>query len=191
MIKAVIFDCFGVLTTDGWLPFKEKHFGHDPALLQQAVDLNKRSSAGFLAYNDFLQEIAELAHMSASQVRYEIENNVANEKLFNYIATDLKPHYAVGLLSNASANWLDELFTPQQVALFDAIALSYDIGVVKPDTKAYHIIAQQLGVDPSQAVFIDDQERYCDAARQAGMQAVHYNKDSSQVIRQLNDLLSG
>jgi hypothetical protein len=61
MIKAVVFDCFGVLASDGWLPFREKYFGNDPQLFRKATELNKRTDSGLLSYDEFIEAIARLA----------------------------------------------------------------------------------------------------------------------------------
>lgn len=190
MIEAIIFDCFGVLTSDGWLPFKRKHFGHDPGLERQAADLNKQVDAGLADYDDFISGVAELAGMTANQARLEIEDNVANEALFAYIIQELKPKYKLGLLSNAGANWLDELFSLEQANLFDTVCLSCDTGFVKPDERAYKHVAHQLGVDPADCLFIDDQERFCTAARDVGMQAVEY-QNFEQCQRDIESVLAG
>jgi HAD superfamily hydrolase (TIGR01549 family) len=174
MIRAIIFDCFGVLTTDGWLPFKRKHFSHDRKLQAEATDLNKQVDAGLASYDDFVQAIAELANVPHEEAQTAIEDNVADEELFAYIAHELRPNYNLGMLSNAGANWLDKLFKPEQVQLFDAIALSYETGFVKPDPRAYQTVAERLVVAPEECVFIDDQERYCTAAKEQGMQAIVY-----------------
>ncbi len=189
MIKAVIFDCFGVLTTDGWLPFKKKHFGHDPALEAQAADLNKQVDAGLADYNDFVRGVAELAHVSEAEVRTSIEDNVAQRELFEFIANDLKPTYKIGLLSNAGADWLSELFGEEQVKLFDAVALSFETGFVKPDERAYRVITSRLDVAPEECVFIDDQERYCVAAEDIGMKAILYS-EVDQTKQALSKLLA-
>jgi len=174
MIKAIIFDCFGVLCTDGWLPLRDKYFGSDPQLLEQATLLNKSVDAGHSTYREFIAGIAEMAHMSEKEARAQIENNVPDEALFHFIKTELKPNYKIGMLSNAGDNWLDEIFLPEQVALFDATSLSYATGVIKPDLRAYQEVADKLGVATHECVFIDDQIRYCDGARDAGMKAVYY-----------------
>ena len=174
MIRAVIFDCFGVLTTDGWLPFKRKYFSANPELEEAATYLNKRTDAGLASYDDFVRDIAELAHVPLSEAARAIEHNVTDDELLSYIATDIKPKYKVGLLSNAGANWMDRLFSKEQQSVFDAIALSYETGVVKPDARAYEIITERLGVDSEECLFVDDQERYCTAAKEAGMKAIWY-----------------
>ncbi len=174
MIKAVIFDCFGVLTTDGWLPFKRKYFSNDPTLETEATDLNKRTDAGLATYDDFVQGIARLAHVSEGEATKAIENNVTDDDLLDFIEHSIKPHYKVGMLSNAGDNWLPKLFSKKQISLFDAVALSYETGFVKPDPQAYRVICERLGLEPENCVFIDDQERYCLAAKEQGMKAIWY-----------------
>lgn len=189
MIKAVIFDCFGVLTTEGWLPFKEQQFGHDKALSEQASVLNRQSNAGLISHEQFVEKVAELANLSVNGVNEAIEVNVPNQKLFTYIAERLKPNYEIGMLSNAAANWLTELFNKDQIALFDVISLSYEAGITKPDPLSYEKIAGELGVEPGECVFIDDQERHCTGAREAGMQAILY-KDFDQMKAELEKILA-
>lgn len=188
MVQAVIFDCFGVLATDGWLPFRERYFGHDPELLERATASNKKVDAGLHHYDDFIDEIAEMAGITPAKARQQIENNVPNEALFDYIMKEVKPKYKLGFLSNAGQNWLHDIFTPEQIALFDAIVLSCDIGAIKPDPVTYETIATRLGVLPENCVFVDDQPWYCDGARAVGMQAIWY-EDTSQIIVALREIL--
>lgn len=189
MLKAIIFDCFGVLASDGWLPYKARHFGQDPELMEQATSLNKQVDAGLIGYDDFIQGVAALANLPLHIAREQIENNIPDEALFNYIA-ELKHTYKIGLLSNAGDNWLNDIFEPEQVALFDAIALSYDMHCIKPDPQAYETIASRLGLLPEECVFIDDQPRYVTGAEQVGMRGLLYSnyeqlkQDLSAVIAQ-------
>jgi putative hydrolase of the HAD superfamily len=171
------------------LPFKREHFGHDPELEAQATDLNKQVDAGLSDYDGYIENIAELAGISAQEVRAAIENNVANEELFRYIEQELRPHYKIGLLSNAGGNWLHELFSDDQAKLFDTVNLSCDTGFLKPDERAYYSIARELGFKTEDCVFIDDQERYCTAARDVGMQAILY-QDFEQCRAELDKLLA-
>lgn len=189
MIKAIIFDCFGVLAVDSWLPFKEERFGHNPKLFREAGDLNKQCDTGLISYDDFIIRIAKLAEIPTEQVREIIDDSPANKPLFTYIEQELKPAFKIGLLSNAGANWLDELFKPEQTQLFDAIALSFETGFIKPDPRAYIIIAQRLHVIPEECVLIDDQVRYCHGAKEAGMEFIEYNS-FKQMKLELEQILS-
>lgn len=175
MIKAIIFDCFGVLTADLWLQFKEKYFADNPEYAERASALNKQSDSGLLAYDDFISQVADMAHIPVEQVNFgEFGKHAPNEKLFKYIKEDLKPKYQIGLLSNAPGNWLSEIFLPEQIEVFDSIVLSYEVGLTKPDHKIYRLAAEKLGVTAQECVFIDDREAYCESAREVGMQAVCY-----------------
>ncbi len=189
MIKAIIFDCFGVLCLDGWLPFKEKHFGKGTDLFRKATESNKRADTGLISYETFLKEVAQLANIPFSEAKKQIENNPANEELFAYISSILKPKYKIGILSNAAENWLNELFTAEHLGLFDATALSFELGFIKPDKRAYIEIAQRLGLELEQCIFVDDQERYCLGAREAGMKAIVY-KDFESLKAELEKLLT-
>jgi HAD superfamily hydrolase (TIGR01509 family) len=188
VIKAAIFDCFGVLTTDGWIAFKNRHFKKDPDLFAKATELNGEANSARISYQEFLAKIGELAGMPASGVEQEINSNVANDELFGYIKT-LKPKYKIGMLSNASANWLKDLFNDEQISLFDTIDLSYESGVIKPEEQSYVHVAEQLGVNTNECVFIDDQEKHCEGARRAGLQAIRY-ENFEQMKKDLEKILA-
>ncbi|MDB5168731.1 MAG: putative (S)-2-haloacid dehalogenase [Candidatus Saccharibacteria bacterium] len=188
MIKAIIFDCFGVLTTDAWLPFKERHFGHNQELFDEATSLGQQANAGFISHTDFATGIARLAGISVSEVEAKIQKNIANEQLFDYIA-GLKGNYRIGMLSNASENWLGHLFSEGQIALLDEVALSYETGFTKPRPQAFEAIADKLGVEIEACVMVDDQERHYTGAREAGMQAILY-QDFDLFKQQLEVLLN-
>jgi putative hydrolase of the HAD superfamily len=187
MIRAIIFDCFGVLTTDGWLPFKKRNFGENGELFMQATDLNRQVDAGLISYDDFVRGVADLAGVPYAEAKAQIENNVPNEPLFDYIRK-LKATYRIGFLSNAGGNWLNELFSREQVELFDAVAISFETGHVKPDEKAYLDIAGKLGMPAESCILVDDQPRYCTAARDVGMEAVEY-RDFDQFKSDLQKIL--
>lgn len=186
-IKAVLFDCFGVLTRDGWLPFRDTHFSHDKDLYEQATISNQKVNAGLHSYDDFIRELADMAGISVEETRRSIENNPPNEALFAYIRDELKSHYKIGMLSNAGANWLDDIFQPWQVALFDEVLLSYQISATKPEPVMYVTIAERLGVEPEECVFIDDQARFCTGARDVGMKAITF-ESTDQITSDLERL---
>jgi HAD superfamily hydrolase (TIGR01509 family) len=174
MIKAIIFDCFGVLAVDGWGPFKERYFRDKPEAFAEVAALGKLVDAGKCSVDILILTIARNLQMSNQQVREAINRREPHEELFAYIRTTLKPKYKIGLLSNASYDIRTELFTPAQNQVFDASVLSYDVGMTKSDPAMYAMILQELGVQPHEAILVDDQVRYCEAAKSAGMQAIVY-----------------
>ena len=51
----------------------------------------------------------------------------------------------------------------------DAVVLSFEAGVAKPDAGIYRKALEALGVSPDEAVFVDDQLAYCQGAAAAGI----------------------
>jgi putative hydrolase of the HAD superfamily len=59
------------------------------------------------------------------------------------------------------------------IGLFDALIDASRTGIRKPDPRAYRLALHELGLDAADAVFVDDQIRNVDGARQAGIRALH------------------
>lgn len=171
MIKAVIFDCFGVIATEGWIPFKHKYFGDDPGKMRDAVDAVSAAGTGFITHDEFIQAEADLAGISFEQAKAEIEDNVSNTSLLDFIMNELGD-YKIGMLSNVSGNRLTNFMSAENIARFDAICLSSEIGVAKPDPRAYEYVARELGVLPEECVFTDDRIDLCTGAEWAGMKSL-------------------
>jgi len=98
-----------------------------------------------------------------------------NEQLLSYIKSDLQPYYKLGIISNTDSDSVHEILSKTDADMFDEIIMSYQVGLMKPDPLIYELALKRLGVEPSEAIFIDDIERFCQAARGAGMQAVNYS----------------
>jgi putative hydrolase of the HAD superfamily len=173
MITTIIFDCFGVLATEGWVPFRDKTFGHDPTVLREANDLMSALSCGLLAPAEFMERMAELSGMHVDALYPVFYTNTPNEELFQWIR-ERKDTYAFGVLSNIGSGRFEEIFSKQQQELFDSVVLSHEIGFIKPDRRAYEVAAKKLGVAPRQCLFVDDQQKNVLAAQETGMLAIPY-----------------
>ncbi len=171
-IRAIIFDCFGVLTSEGWIPFRRRHFKGDAAKAF-AQSMMQRLVTGRIQTKEFVSTIAEKGELEEHEVRASLSGSMPDTELFAWI-TKHKPQYKIGMLSNAGSNMLHTLFTPEQRELFDDVVLSYQVGVAKPNPEIYILAAKRLGVRPEQCLFVDDKETFCDAARSVGMRAVKY-----------------
>lgn len=156
--------------------------------MEQARANNIRVNSGLMSYEDFITWAAEAANVPRASAKPLIESNVPNEPLLEYIRDYISPRYQVGMLSNAAGNWLSDLFEPWQAALFDEVVLSHELGVVKPHPLTYETIAEQLGVLPEEAVFIDDRKEFIAGALAVGMSGIHY-RDFEQTKAELEALL--
>jgi putative hydrolase of the HAD superfamily len=187
MTKAIIFDCFGVLATEAWLPFKAKYFDHDPKLMSEVNNISRQADRGLISREEAIRATAKLAGITPAEFTGAIDRNVPDEELFAYIR-ELKAKYKLGLLSNIADDYLHTIFEPDHLALFDAISLSFKKGFIKPQARAFEIIAEELGVEPEECVLVDDQQRNIDGARAAGMPAILYH-DAAQLRQELAAIL--
>lgn len=189
MIKAIIFDCFGVLTEDAWRAFCASLPPGEG--LQKSKELNHQYDAGLITLKDFVDGVEQATGHESKQIvdiimHKEFSKNII---LIDYIKS-LKSHYKIGLISNIATNWVrDDFLSLEEQSLFDDMVLSFEVGTTKPDPRIYEMAANRLGVEPSECVFIDDIERYCQAAQAVGMNAIVY-KDFNQMKTDLEALLA-
>ncbi len=73
---------------------------------------------------------------------------------------------------------------PELYALFDDIIVSGAEGVAKPDPEIFRILARRLGHPIEGVFYVDDSIRNVDAARTAGMDAVHFT-DAAALLTEL------
>jgi HAD superfamily hydrolase (TIGR01509 family) len=102
------------------------------------------------------------------------EHGKRHEDVVEFVR-ELHKHHKTALLSNINRQFIDILFTQQELAeLFDVVVLSSEVGIAKPNELIYEITAMKLGAVPEECVMIDDSEANVAGARQAGMQALLY-----------------
>ena len=186
MIKAVIFDCFGVLTGDLW-----KEFVASLPEDQQdtARDLNRALDSGVLTHTEFYRHISALTGHKPQRVEDIITSPMQkNRALLDYIK-ELSVRYKIGLLSNISSDWITrEFLSAGEVKLFDAMVFSYQIGITKPDGRAFMAVAENLMVQPHECIMIDDSKINCQGAEKVGMKAILY-MDSATLKTNLKSIL--
>jgi epoxide hydrolase-like predicted phosphatase len=73
--------------------------------------------------------------------------------------------------------------------LFELVVDSAFVGMRKPERGIYTLTLDRLGLPPSACVFIDDIDVNCDAARDAGIHAVHF-RDTAQAIADVEALIT-
>jgi putative hydrolase of the HAD superfamily len=175
MISAVIFDCYGVLTTDGWLEFCDANL-KDPLQRALARDLLHQHDKGFISLTEFATQAAELTHVSSEELEHVISNHDnKNEPLLAYIAELKTKGLKIGMLSNVGEDWLNHFLTAAERALFDDILLSYKVNLTKPDPLIYQMAVDRLEMIPQQCVFVDDRQGNIDGAMNIDMQGILYN----------------
>ncbi len=176
MIKAIIFDCFGVLLGDAKQLRLSKIDQTDPEKAAEIRAFYRAADRGFLTNEEIIQATSELFGVDPEEFQAEQDHlEVPNTELLEFIAT-LREKFKVGMLSNVSSRQrLGVRFAPGQLdAIFHTVVASGEEGYVKPQSEIYEIAATRLGVLPSECLFIDDIADFCEGARSVGMQAVQY-----------------
>ncbi len=98
----------------------------------------------------------------------------------------LRGTYKTAVLSNADSTLVARFRDTHGIAdLFDDIVCSADVGMAKPEPRVYALAAQRISLPPEQCVFVDDLEQNVEAARAAGMSAIHFTVDRDDLAVQL------
>ena len=200
MIKAVIFDCGQVLLKypeDLMIQYIAREFGVasdviGPLVLGECAHPLQR---GEISEKQFWQDIADRLGEDLPDC-YEI----LWEREFRAQATIIEPTYAlvnqlkskgykVGMLSNTEISHSRVIRDNFPEDKFDAYILSDEHGCRKPEREIYLLTAQELNVEPQQAVFIDDRVKLVEGAQNVGMKGVHYTSHE-QLVKDLKDLES-
>lgn len=83
--------------------------------------------------------------------------------------------YTLGLLSIHAKEWVlhcEKIFNYHK--LFKLVMYSYEVGVSKPERKAFELILEKLNANPKECIFIDDSERNIAAASSLGMHVIRF-----------------
>lgn len=190
MIKAIIFDCFGVLITDALEAIVTKLRETEPEKASQIVATIVAANRGVIPSEISRATIAGLLGITVDEYSSRLRSEeVKNQPLLDYIA-GLRPKYKTAILSNTSSKGLTARFTDEELTThFDVVIASGQIGYAKPEAQAYEIAAGALRVRLDECVMIDDREEYCAGARGVGMQTILY-ADLAQAKQELQQILT-
>jgi len=75
----------------------------------------------------------------------------------------------VALLSNAGFDFSDPFRHSPMAQYFEAMFVSAELGLIKPDPEIYRVTARELGIGLEQMVFIDNKKINVDAATALGV----------------------
>lgn len=91
----------------------------------------------------------------------------------------LKGKFRLILLSNTDPvrfSFIKKTFP--EILFFDDYVLSFEVGLMKPDTRIYEVTLKVAASQPSDCVFIDDMEENIEAAKRLGFQSILYKPDT-------------
>lgn len=96
--------------------------------------------------------------------------------------------YRTAIVTNQIASWREFWRSSVPLQDFDVIVDSCVVGMRKPEPAIMQLACDQLGVQPEEAVLLDDSVRNIAGARAFGLAAIHV-QDPVQAIAELDALL--
>ncbi len=194
-LKAVIFDFGGVLVRTRSQDLRsrwEHRLGLAPG---EASDIVFGGESGMAAQHGhitderhwrWVAQRLDLGPEDLAAFRHDFfaEDSLDTE-LLAYVDRLHGAGYHLGLLSNMADN-ARVIFGEKYEILshFDSVTISSEEGIMKPDAAIFEIALARAGVDPGEAVFVDDFVANVEGARRVGMLGIHF-RDTKQAVAEL------
>jgi HAD superfamily hydrolase (TIGR01509 family) len=182
---AVLLDLYDTLVKSDWQEMRDlmaARLGLDPWVLHQAFDAT-RPARSIGRYDDVEGDVAAVIEATGLRAEFDLVRDIASLE-FEFMRDHVRLHddalpvirecRAKGvtsvLVSNCSHSTrpiVDRLGLADEL---DATVLSFEIGARKPEPAIYRAALEVAGgIAPTEAVFVDDQPRYCDGAAALGI----------------------
>jgi epoxide hydrolase-like predicted phosphatase len=196
-VKGLLVDFGGVLTTNVFDSFKA--FCRTEGLPEDAVKnmfrergeglaLLRQLEKGELTADEFSQKFAPLLGVSPDNLVERLFGGIGpDEPMLDAVRRARAAGIKTGLISNS---WGEGLaYDPALLEeLFDAVVISGDVGLHKPQPEIFLMGAERIGVAPEDCVFVDDLRENCEGAEAVGMKAI-LHRGAEGTIPQLEELL--
>lgn len=193
---ALLVDFGGVLTTSVWDSFAD--FCREQGLEEGSVKRLFRSDPGAMAELRALEtggiEEEEFEARFAKRLGLDDATDLIDsmfrgmlpaEPIVAAVRVARAGGVKTGLVSNS---WSTSHYDRDLLAeLFDAVVISAEVGMHKPQPEIYLLAAERLGKPPERCVFVDDLRENCAGAEAVGMIAV-LHRDPADTIAKLEEL---
>jgi epoxide hydrolase-like predicted phosphatase len=206
-VEAIISDFGGVLTSPligSFLAFQESSGVPLEELGKAMATIGDRHGAnplfeletGRLSESEFLssigkqlsEQLSRPVEMDGFAERY-FAGLTPNQTLINYMRELRDRGYKLGICTNNVREW-EQLWRAMLPIdeIFQVVVDSAFVGTRKPERRIYELTLDRLGVEADAALLIDDMEINCNAARELGMRAVHF-QSTEQAIAEVEAAL--
>ena len=196
-IRAIYFDLGGVIVrTEFQAPRQHlaERFGLEyDGLIKLVFDSETaiQATLGLISEDEHWTTVARRLHLPESETRAVRDEFFAGDitdlHLLDFMR-GLRKQYKVGLISNAWSDLRPWIASKKFEDAFDAMTISAEARVAKPDPRIYRIALEELGVAPAESVFLDDFPENVAGARAVGMQAIRFSQPD-QALAELNQIL--
>lgn len=173
MIKAVLFDLGGVLTTD-----RDDHLG-PKGTLKISNDTWHKAGMGLIDDEVAFEEMAQNHSVDSKTIReWLFSKRKPNEEVLELISK-LKPEVKTGIVSNSLKTIFHTFMNQYNLKdKFDALIISSEEQVKKPDEEIFRKVCHKLDVESEECMFIDNDWEHIEAAEKLGMKGLLFSNAS-------------
>lgn len=203
-IKAIIFDVGGVLALGESIIMngKQRNSVHLYIAKKLNISLDQwfdaidttyaKSIEGKLSEDKVLKIIAKNLKIPIKKLETIVKksykkNFKQNKQLFKRINNIKKKGYKLAVLSDQWYLSQEALMPKKLYKKFDAVVVSCEVKMRKPNPKMYKLVLKKLKISPKKALFIDNQEWNIKPAKKIGMNTILY-KNNKQLFKELSKL---
>lgn len=192
MIRAVFFDFGGVIMRTEYQAPRE-HLAErlnmeydDLVRLVFNSETGRRASLGAVTMEQHWASVMKKLKRPASEARAIRDEffagDVLDRNLINIIRS-LRGRFKTGLISNAWDDLRGYIVKEKFDDAFDAMIISAEVGVMKPDPRIFQVALDQLQVPAEEAMFVDDFTENIDGCEEVGMSGFHFIDPEKDVER--------
>ncbi|MGB6065934.1 MAG: HAD family phosphatase [Desulfomonilaceae bacterium] len=195
-IKVILFDFGGVLAEEGFregLMAIARSNGFSPETffkIASSVAYDSGYVVGETDESSYWSLIRQRTGITQSDtdLRREILKRFLLRPWMLEIVRELrKKGHIVGILSDQT-QWLDELDRRNHFFReFDEVFNSYHLGIGKKNPLVFVKVAERLGIEPSEILFIDDNEGNVERARSVGFRTILF-RDRDSFMQEIENL---
>ena len=197
-MRGLLVDFGGVLTTNVFQSFREfsEREGLDPDHVKEkfrsdpeALGLLRRLEKGEVDVDEFEPAFAEAIGVpdSGGLVERLFRGIGPDERMLDAVRVARRSGVRTGLISNSWGSGL-EYDDALMEELFDAVVISGDVGLHKPQPEIFELGASRIEVPAPECVFVDDLRENCEGAEAVGMTAV-LHRGADTTLPRLEELL--
>ena len=196
-MRGLLVDFGGVLTSNVFDSFRAfcAEEGLDPDTIKRvfrdeptAVPLVRGLEVGELSEEEFGERFGELLGVERRDrlLKRIFAHLGQDDAMVDAVRSARRQGVRTGLISDSmGAGYYDRSAFPE---LFDAVVISGEEGIHKPQPEIFQLGAERLGLPPEECVFVDDLRENCEGAEAVGMTAV-LHRGAEQTLPQLEELL--
>lgn len=195
----MIWDFGGVLTTSPFEAFARYERDHDlPRDFLRKVNATnhldnawaqiERGAIGHAVFDTlFAEESRALGHeVRGAEILLLLAGDPRPEMIeaLRRVGARLKTGCITNNVPETAGGGERTIYKPEVMALFDCVIESAKIGLRKPDPRIYAMMAEALGVEPTQCAYLDDLGVNLKPARAMGMRTIKVS-DPAQALAEL------